>query len=88
MTNNIMHVDLISPENCLFTGNLSAIMIPGLEGDATILPGHTSMVIMLRPGTIVIKETNQRFDISCGYADITGKSVSILVEPALKTDLS
>ena len=57
-------VDLVSPEQLLFSDEVDQVDLPGLEGDFGVLAGHAPIVAALRPGIVVIlrdANTRQRF---------------------------
>ena len=39
-----LHFDLVAPERILFSGEVEAVMLPGTEGDMTVLPGHAPVM--------------------------------------------
>ena len=47
---NIMQFDLVSPERRLASLEVTAVQIPGADGDLTAMPGHAPVITNLRPG--------------------------------------
>ena len=47
-----LFAELISPERVVFAGEVRSVLLPGLEGDMTILPGHQPLVTGLHPGIV------------------------------------
>ena len=39
--------ELVSPERILFSGEVDAVIVPGTEGDMTVLPGHAPVMTAL-----------------------------------------
>lgn len=78
--------ELISPERVLFSGAVRAVMLPGTEGDMTVMPGHEATMVMLNPGIIAVTDSQghgHRAFVRGGFVQITGLSVSVLAERAL-----
>ncbi|MBB4042067.1 F-type H+-transporting ATPase subunit epsilon [Microvirga flocculans] len=78
--------ELISPERILFSGEVRAVMLPATEGDMTVMPGHVPTMVMLNPGIVAITDVQghgHRAFVRGGFAQITGDSVTLLVERAL-----
>lgn len=49
-----LHVDVVSAEESLFTGEAKFVALPGEVGELGILPGHTPLISRIRPGTVKI----------------------------------
>ena len=80
------HFELVSPEKLLFSGDVEAVVVPGTEGDFQILKGHAPTMTTLRPGVVSIDETdakNVRMFVRGGFAEVSGKGLTILAEQAI-----
>lgn len=80
-----LHCDLVAPERVLFSGEVEAVMLPGSEGDMTVLPGHAPVVSLLRAGFVVItdhKDSGSRVLVRGGIAEINQTGVTILADRA------
>ncbi|QFU14784.1 ATP synthase F1 subunit epsilon [Microvirga thermotolerans] len=78
--------ELVSPERILFSGAVRAVMMPGSEGDMTVMSGHEPAIVALQPGIIVVTDVQghgHRAFVRGGIAEVTGGSVTILAERAL-----
>lgn len=76
-----MFVELISPERVVFAGEVKSLVLPGAEGDMTILPGHAPLVTMLRPGMIFATDAEgkpRRAFAMRGLVEVTPAKVTIL----------
>ena len=80
--------DLVSPERRLASVQATEVMIPGAEGDMTVMEGHAPTITALRTGTLrVVGPTGvQSYIVNGGFAEITGSSVSVLAERAVPFD--
>ena len=81
-----LRFELVSPERVLFSGEVEAVMLPGTEGDMTVLPGHAPVMTALKTGFIVVtdhKDHGTRVLVRGGFADINAAGVTVLAERAL-----
>jgi F-type H+-transporting ATPase subunit epsilon len=81
--------ELVSPERLLVSGNVEQVLVPGAEGDMTMLAKHTPVLTTLRPGLLDIgfpggKE--QRFFIRGGFAEVNPAGLTVLAETAIDLD--
>ncbi len=86
----LLIVEIITPESFFCFKDVHMAVLPGSEGEFGVLPGHVALISSLEEGVVTIFEGNHmkvtnRISISAGFAEVTGKSVTILVEQA--TDL-
>ena len=49
-------VEIISPEEIVFSSNSSIVTIPSYEGDMSLLKNHISIITFLRPGIIKVQK--------------------------------
>jgi F-type H+-transporting ATPase subunit epsilon len=80
-----LQFELVAPERVLFSGAVEAVMLPGTEGDMTVLPGHAPVMAMLKTGFVQItdhKDEGRRVLIRGGFAEINQEGVTVLAENA------
>lgn len=79
-----MQFDLVSPERSLASLTVSAVDLPGSEGDMTAMPDHTPMITSLKPGIVRVTgpEGEVSFIVSGGFAEVTAGSATVLAERA------
>ena len=84
---NTMQFDLVSPERRLASLEVTAVQIPGADGDLTAMPGHAPVITNLRPGILKVEsaEGNTDYVVTGGFAEI-GEGLSVLAERALPLD--
>jgi F-type H+-transporting ATPase subunit epsilon len=82
-----MQFDLVSPERRLASLEVSAVQIPGADGDLTAMPGHAPVITNLRPGILKVEAPsgNKDYVVTGGFAEI-GEGLSVLAERALPLD--
>lgn len=84
-----MQVDLVSPDRLLASVEADKVMMPGAEGDLTVMAGHVPVVTSLAPGVIRILNGSEESEylIAGGFAEVSGSGISILAEFAsLRSD--
>ena len=84
---NTMQFDLVSPERRIATLEVSAVQIPGTDGDLTAMPGHAPLITTIRPGILRVESTEgaKEYVVTGGFAEI-GEGLSVLAEKALPRD--
>jgi len=83
----LLDFELVSPERRLAKAKVAMVVVPGVEGDFGVLPGHAPMMSTIRPGAISIHEADggpatMRFFIDGGFAEVTETGLTILAEKA------
>jgi len=81
--------ELVSPEKLLFSGNVEQVLVPGAEGDMTIMPKHSPLITTLRPGLLEIDFPDgkrQRFFARGGFAEVIPAGLTVLAERAIDLD--
>ena len=80
-----LHFELVSPAKLLFSGEVDSVVIPGTEGEMTILPQHAPILTSLRAGIVVVtspKGTERTF-VRGGFAEVNPKGLTVLAERAI-----
>lgn len=79
------HLDLVSPEQLVFSGEVTQVDVPGAEGDFGVLAGHAPMVSSLRPGilTIIGDGAPKRIVVWGGFAEVGPETVTVLADTAM-----
>ncbi|MBN8531674.1 MAG: F0F1 ATP synthase subunit epsilon, partial [Alphaproteobacteria bacterium] len=44
--------ELVTPEQLLFADSVTMVVVPGVEGDFGVLPGHAPLISQVRPGVV------------------------------------
>ncbi len=81
-----MQFDLVSPERRIASLQVTAVQIPGADGDMTAMPGHAPLITTLRPGILSVESAEGTTDyvVTGGFAEL-GEGLSVLAEKALPT---
>jgi F-type H+-transporting ATPase subunit epsilon len=81
--------ELVSPERLLVSGDVEQVLVPGAEGDMTVLAKHAPVLTTLRPGLLDIGfpgGQSQRFFIRGGFAEVNPAGLTVLAETAIDLD--
>lgn len=84
--NNKINFDFVSPEASIVSSEVEMVLIPGIDGDAGILPNHSPFMTTLRQGIVEVtfEEGNvKKYLVEGGFADITQDKMTILAETSL-----
>ena len=52
---NTIHVDVVSAEEQIFSGEAEFVVLPGMTGELGIYPRHTPLLTQIKPGAVRIK---------------------------------
>jgi F-type H+-transporting ATPase subunit epsilon len=78
--------ELVSPERLLISANVREVLVPGSEGDFTVLPNHAPVIAMLRPGILRVPGydgPNGAIYVRGGLADVGPERLIVLAEQAV-----
>ena len=77
-----MYLEIISPDQNIYSGEVQSGVFPGSDGSFGILEGHAPMVATLREGQIKIveKDKEQFFDIKGGVVEVNHNKVIVLAD--------
>jgi F-type H+-transporting ATPase subunit epsilon len=82
--------ELVTPERMALSQDATQVLVPGVEGEFTVLPGHAPVISALRPGVIEVTlaeggETERIF-VKGGFAEVDADRVTVLAERAMAVD--
>lgn len=75
--------ELVSPERLLVSEDVHSVVVPGSEGEMTVMARHAPVVTTMRPGIVVVETVRgekNRYVVYGGFADITAESCTLLAE--------
>ena len=81
-----LHFELVSPARLLFSGDVESVVLPGTEGEMTILPMHAPVLSTLRPGVVTIVKSGNETDrifVRGGFAEVNAHGLTLLAETAI-----
>lgn len=76
-----MLVNIIALDKIIFQGDVETTIVPGIEGQLTILPHHAPLITLLKKGKIKLRKKGEErlFEIDEGILEVNPKEVNILV---------
>lgn len=81
--------ELVSPERLLVSETVEAVVIPGAEGEMTVMAHHAPAMTTIKPGVVTVKQASgaeQRFVVFGGFADILPSGCTLLAEEAVSVE--
>jgi F-type H+-transporting ATPase subunit epsilon len=81
--------ELVAPERLLASEEVDMVVAPGAAGDFGVLPEHSPLMALLRPGVIEIYEGHQvsrRIFVGGGFAEVNETGCTVLAEEAVPVD--
>ena len=78
-----MKVEIVTPEDAVYQGEISLIQLPGTDGLFELLDNHAPMIAMLAAGNVkVVEENNQtvHFAIQGGVVEVLKNKILVLAE--------
>ncbi len=81
-----LKLEIVTPEATAYSEDVEMVTLPGSEGELGVYPKHVPLLTTLNPGELrVLKGGKETFlAIGEGFVEITGTSVSVLTDMALK----
>lgn len=83
------HFELVSPERLVFSGQVEAVVVPGTEGEFTVLKDHSPFMSTMKPGVVEIDATpakKLRLFVRGGFAEVAPTGLTILAEQAIPVE--
>ena len=81
--------ELVTPERMALSQDAMQVVVPGLEGDFTVLPGHAPVISALRPGVVDVTlpdASKARIFVKGGFAEVNPQHLTVLAERALDVE--
>lgn len=83
-----MNIEIITPEESLFKGEVKSIKVPGRKGEFQVLNDHAAIVSTLGSGKVTITEPGGKetfINIEGGIVEVRKNEIILLIE-GLKED--
>lgn len=89
---NTIHVDVVSAEESIFSGEARFVALPGESGELGILPGHTPLITRIKPGSVRIELVEANVSgskeefvfVAGGILEVQPKRVTVLADTAIR----
>ena len=84
---NTIHVDVVSAEESIFSGEAEFIVLPGEAGELGIYPRHTPLITRIKPGAVRIQKPGGEDEfvfIAGGILEVQPNLVTVLADTAIR----
>ena len=78
--------ELVSPERLLVSEDVTEVVVPGTEGEMTVMASHAPVMTSVKPGVVSVKTSagsEDRYVVFGGFADILPETLTLLAESAV-----
>src|SRR5688500_14372363 len=83
-----MHIDVVSAEESIYSGEAEFVVLPGVEGELGIYPRHTPLITQIKAGTVRIKVPGKTEEelvyVQGGFLEVQHDHVNVLSETAIR----
>ena len=82
-----IHVDIVSAEGEIFSGEAAMLFAPASEGDLGIAPRHAPLLTLLKPGEVRVQTPDgqqQHFFVGGGALEVQPNKVTVLADTAMR----
>jgi len=83
-----IHVDVVSAEESIFSGEAKFVALPGESGELGILPRHTPLITRIRPGAVRIQRADNGEEefvfVAGGILEVQPGVVTVLADTAIR----
>ena len=82
-----IHVDVVSAEESIFSGEAEFVVLPGEAGELGIYPRHTPLITRIRPGAVRIQKPGGEEElvfVAGGILEVQPKVVPVLADTAIR----
>jgi F-type H+-transporting ATPase subunit epsilon len=85
---NTIHVDVVSAEEQIFSGEAEFVALPGEAGELGIYPKHTPLITRIKPGAVRIKvagvDEEEFVFVAGGILEVQPNTVTVLADTAIR----
>ncbi len=81
--------ELVSPERLLLSESVNEVIIPGTDGEMTVMANHAPVMTTIKPGIVEVRAESgdsKRYVVFGGFADILPEGCTLLAESAVHVD--
>jgi F-type H+-transporting ATPase subunit epsilon len=82
-----IHVDVVSAEEQIFSGEAEFVVLPGEAGELGIYPRHTPLITRIRPGAVRIQKPGgdeELIFVAGGILEVQPKVITVLADTAIR----
>ena len=80
--------ELVSPEKLLLSAEVNSVVLPGSEGEMTVMANHAPTMSTVKPGVVTVEGTDgsSKYVVFGGFVDIVPTGCTLLAEAAVAVD--
>jgi F-type H+-transporting ATPase subunit epsilon len=82
-----IHLDIVSAEGEVFSGEATMVLLPGSQGELGIYPRHAPLLSTLRPGEVRVQadgQEEQSFYVGGGALEVQPHLITVLADTAAR----
>jgi F-type H+-transporting ATPase subunit epsilon len=82
-----IHVDVVSAEESIFSGEAKFVVLPGETGELGIYPRHTPLITRIKPGAVRIVKLDDSEEfvfVAGGLLEVQPHSITVLSDTAIR----
>lgn len=82
-----IHVDVVSAEESIFSGQAKFVALPGEAGELGILPGHIPLITRIKPGAVRIEKADGDEEfvfVAGGILEVQPDRITVLSDTAIR----
>jgi F-type H+-transporting ATPase subunit epsilon len=87
-TAHTIHVDVVSAEESIFSGEAKFVALPGEMGELGIYPRHTPLITRIKPGAVRIERADNGEEefvfVAGGILEVQPHAVTVLADTAIR----
>jgi F-type H+-transporting ATPase subunit epsilon len=82
----MLHLEIVTPEQKIYSDDVDSVVIPGVEGELGVLPEHVPLMTQLLPGELRVLKGGEelRLAVGEGFVEIGPDKVAVLTDMAVK----
>ena len=84
---NTIHVDVVSAEESVFSGEATFVVLPGEVGELGIYPRHAPLITRIKPGSVRIEKAEggeELVFVAGGIVEVQPKVITVLADTAIR----
>ena len=85
---NTIHIDVVSAEESIFSGEAEFVVLPGEAGELGIYPRHTPLITRIKPGAVRILPAGggdeELIFVAGGILEVQPGVITVLADTAIR----
>src|SRR5512137_47612 len=85
-----LHVDIVTAERSIFSGEAEMVVAPGEAGELGVLPEHAALLTRIKPGTVRLKipgeDREEIIYVSGGMMEVQPHVVTVLADTSIRAE--